>query len=167
MFLIFSFYDIRVWENIFPQRPFPEELFIAGKKYKGDEFSDDVERIFWRKQWRDVALNDWDYIGKSRFIYTEFMHPKAFHYYVPLLLYEALPGKDNLDLYDAVRALLPYKDDKGWWWLEYFSSFTREQRFFINKYIYGLNEIISDCNWEMYSTKKLILIAINKYWYID
>jgi|GEM_PF-5640597 len=151
--------DISLWEKVFPAALVPSHIF--GDNQGSTEFHEEITNRFLGKVWRDVSLNDWLCTANVITI-RYYMTPKAFHYYLPSLLFYVVDEKDNyLDW--ALDALLPVNAKriaKGDWWFSYVEEFSREQSLFISSYLRYFDSITSDDD----GNKNLLRVAINNFW---
>jgi hypothetical protein len=113
----------------FPTQPMPARFFWKeGVHDAGDEFCSDLLERLWRREWTEIKMSDWAWIGGAISMSRAHLEPATFLYYLPSLLLSVTEDPWYVDL--ALEAIIPLGRDrrpKSKWWGELLETISPEQ----------------------------------------
>jgi hypothetical protein len=126
----------------FPVQPLPRHFFIDGGEQPCGDIPDELLVRLLHRRWVDVTMYDWSMIGPGC-IAKQYLHPDAFHYYLPSLLVGVLEDTGYLDW--APECLLPAgrkRRTNRTEWAEFWDGLSGEQRDAICSYQNGVRSML-------------------------
>jgi hypothetical protein len=121
----------------FPPQPMPVRFFWKeGVHDASDEFCGDLLERLWRREWTEIKMSDWAWIGNIISMSREHLEPATFLYYLPSLLLGVTEDPWYLDL--ALEAIIPSGRDrrpKRKWWGELLETISPGQSAAIRAFV--------------------------------
>jgi len=113
----------------FSAQPMPARFFWKeGVHDTSDEFCRDLLERLWRREWTEIKMSDWVWIGSAISMSRAHLEPATFLYYLPSLLLGVIEEPEYLEL--ALEAIIPLGRDrrpKGRWWGELLETISLDQ----------------------------------------
>jgi hypothetical protein len=113
----------------FPPQPMPVRFFWKqGVHDASDEFCRDLLERLWRREWTEIKMSDWAWIGSAIGMSRAHLEPATFLYYLPSLLLGVIEEPRYLEL--ALEAIIPLGRDrrpKSKWWGELLETISPDQ----------------------------------------
>jgi len=132
--------------HAFPLAPIPCEIFRVDGN--AGDIADELRQRILGHKWDEISLVDWANIASPVAVAMS-ITPKAFHYYLPSLLYAVWDDRSYIEW--GVYAVVPSNKNhvaRSAWWKEYIGLFTEDQREIVKKFLEHARDVDESCGIE-------------------